>query len=239
MDIDRVDRQGCVEPPRWTHTIIGEAAYDYHTYKNYIKAAEFTLFENYKSFKDSGWAVPTYPQIYDYYRIDKAFLVNGKTISVYPKFSKGLNEVNARIGSMKQVNINMIVTNNNDKYIYALSKRWKGLKKNDLVIIIGTSDFHKIDWVRAASWSKKDMVHVLIRDDIMAIGSLDSTDKIIATIDKDVRENYLRREMKEFEYLKNQVKIAAGWWWFIGIFVVVAGVSLIVCAIKFDWFGDE
>ena len=238
-DIGRVDRQGLVEPPRYTQSIIGEPAYDYHTYKNYVKAAEFSLFSENKNFNDSMYTVPTYPQIYDYWRIDKAFFVKGKSVSVNPVYSKGLGEINARIGSTKQVNLIMIATNSNQNEIYAISKKWKGLKKNDFVIVVGTQDFHKIDWVRAISWSKKDMVHVLVRDDIMAIGSLDSSTKILATIDKDVRENYLRREMKEFEYLKDQVKINPGWWWFIGIVIVLGGVTLIVCAIKYDWFGDE
>lgn len=238
-NIDRVDRQGLIEPPRWTVVAIGEPAYDYHSYDNYVKAAEFSIFKENRSFNDSSYTIPTYPQIYDYYRIDKAFTVNGKSIQVNPVYSKGLGEVNARIGGIKQVNLIMIVTNADNKYLYAITKRWQGLKKNDFVIIVGTQDFHKIEWVRAVSWSKKDMVHVLVRDDIMAIGSLDSTSKILNTIDKDVRENYLRREMKEFEYLKDQVKINPGWWWFIGIFVVVAGIGLIVCSIMFDWFNDD
>jgi hypothetical protein len=238
-DISRVDRQGIAEPPRWTEVVIGEPAYDYHEYKNYVKAAEFSLFKTDLSFKDSLYTVPPYPSIYDYYRMTKAYYVNGNHVGVNLPLSKGIGDINARIGSMKQVNITLIATDAGDKYPYALSKKWNGLKKNDFVILIGTKDFHKIDWVRAVSWSKKDLVHVIIRDDIMAIGTLDSTTKILTAIDKDVRENYIRREMKEFEYLKDQVKINPAWWWFIGIFVVVGGVTMIVCAIKYDWFNEE
>lgn len=234
-NIERIDRQGCSEPPRFTETVIGEVAYDYHSYKNYIKAAEFSLFST-KNFNDSMYTVPAYPEIKDYWRMDKAFVVNGKSISVDPVYSKGISEINARIGASKQVNITMIITNADQKEVYAISKRWNGLKKNDFVIVVGSQDFHRIDWVRAMSWSKKDMVHVVVRDDIMAIGSLDSSNKIISTIDKDVRSNYLRREMKEFEYLKDQVKINPVWWWIIGIVVVVMGIGLIVCAIVYEWF---
>ena len=240
FDIERVDRQGCSEPMRWTQTVIGEPACDYHTYQNYIKAAQVNLFNKYEAVNDSLYTIPAYPSITDYWRMDKAFYVNGKSIQVPVEYSKGIGEINSRIGAMKQVNITMIVTNaSQDKYPYAVSKRWKGLKKNDFIVLVGTSDFHKIDWVRALSWSKKDMVHVLVRDDLTKIGTLDSTTKILSAIDKDVRENYIRREMKDFEYLKSQVKIADGWWWFMGFVVIFGGITLIVCAIKYDWFGDE
>ena len=64
FDIDRIDRQGCGEPPRFTRVSIGDPTARAHSFTNYVKANPWSLFrrEGYQK----KFAIPKYPsKVYD------------------------------------------------------------------------------------------------------------------------------------------------------------------------------
>lgn len=206
IDIDTVDRQGLREPPRWTQVQVAEPVAFSHNFDNYIKASPDTLFRYQglvEKYKDK---LPAYPlHIYDYYRIDRVVLVNGAALPDLPTWNQKLSEINGRLGPTKQANIVMVVAKAMpDDYFYALSQHWLGGKKNDVIVLLDTADGTRIDWAGVMSWTDRQILKVALRDDLMAVGTLDAN-QIFPVIEQQVSTLFVRKQMKDFEYLTGQI----------------------------------
>jgi len=198
LDIDRVDRQGVNEPPRFTAVKIGEPAAIEHHYTNYIKANPDSVLRR-RGVKVSV-PIPPYPQVYDYYRVNR-YIPIGFNDQYQEWWNKLLAEANGDLGPSKQVSITVIAVKSADSnYEYALQEQWNGGKKNELTIMIGVPEYPKIAWARVVSWSTSEDMKVELRDAIMQIGSLDPT-AIMAKVVPTVRDKFQRRHMRDFKYL--------------------------------------
>lgn len=204
--IETVDRQGLREPPRYTAVAIGEPVAYSHSFTNYIKASPDTLFRYQGLIEKYKDKLPTYPtEIFDYYRINRVVLVNGAALPDLKDWNQKLSEVNGRMGPKKQANIVMVVSKGlPDDYFFALSQHWLGGKKNDVIVVMDTSDGTKLDWVGVMSWTDKQILKVSLRDQLMDIGTLDR-DKIFPVIESQVDTLFVRKQMKDFEYLAGQI----------------------------------
>jgi hypothetical protein len=201
--IDAVDRQGLVEPKRWDAAYLGEPTAETHTFTNYLLAAPDNVLLRYESPKGFEKVIPAYPSgIHDYYRCNRFLLGGAVPVKGENDWRWLLDKLNADLGSAKQVNIIVILAATADpRYEFALQKAWVGGKKNDLVVCIGVTKYPAIDWVRIISWTTDASVKVLLRDDIMAIGTLDKRDDIMGAIRKEVTVHFQRRHMKDLKYL--------------------------------------
>lgn len=199
--IDRIDRQGKREPPRWTAVQINEPVSRGNSYVNYIKAAPDSLFSK-TEYAHNKWIdkVPLYPNsFYDYWHIDRVFGVEQPRV-----WNEYLHEKLKEVGPAKQANVVIIVANADETYADAINYRWLGGKKNDVVVVIGSADKKNIDWVKVVSWAKDNVFHVRLRDSLMEAKVLEPVQTIDLIIDH-VWKGFKRREMKEFEYLKFQI----------------------------------
>lgn len=74
LTIDRIDRQGAHEPPRWTVVMPGQPVAMDHGYTNYVKAVPESVFRVdtiYSKEKLKNIPVPGYPlNVYDYHYVD-------------------------------------------------------------------------------------------------------------------------------------------------------------------------
>ena len=212
-DIDTKDRQGLIEPERWTQVVIGEPVSDTSTYINYIKGAQASLF-NLKKYAKETATVPAYPSnVYDLWKINRVVPM-GVNMSNINDFNYGIGEILKDLGGTKQVNVVMAVTNKPLDYAYAIRNAWLGGKKNDVVIVVGATSYPKIDWVHVFSWSKEEMVNVKIRDDLMVLGTMQDSADVLEIVKNDINKHYQRKSMSEFEYLKNEVEPSETviWW---------------------------
>ena len=202
VTINTVDRQGLVMPPRWGAIYVGEPTAFSHGFTNYIKAVPNSVLRRRGTTDKFKSRIPSYPKgVQDYYRCNR-FLSVGVPVNHPDQWNWLLNEVNADLGAVKQVNVILVVVNTNDSdYQYALEESWLGGKKNDLIVLIGSTQYPKIDWVRIISWSTSEDLKIILRDRLQAIGSLDLRDSIIAAIRQEVRARFVRHPMKEFKYL--------------------------------------
>ena len=226
-----------------TKYIIGQSEFiptsTEHKFKNYIKANPNTILRRIGQGNKFDNLIPAYPRVKNRIECDR-FLPMGLQISNGVNWNKKLSEINGRLGAKKQVNITIIVANTADSsYIHALEEKWLGGKKNDFVIIVGCTQYPKIDWVRMMSWSQSEDLKVELRDKIMDISSLEKRDEILENVELYINQKFVRRKMADFEYLM------AGWqppvgtllWLFVVGFVTSVGLTIYFYVA--DPFGDE
>lgn len=218
VTIDREDRQGLIEPPRWDAAFPGEPFSAEHHYVNYILANPDTVLlggkgdvEKFKSL------IPEYPRVFDYYRVDHVINM-GVPLPNQQAWNWLMNEADKTLGPRKQANVLLLFVKTADPtYTLALKDVWFGSKKNDLVVVIGSVDGHKIEFADVVSWTPREDLKVELRDAIEKIGTLDQRDQIVATITDITNSKFQRMHMKDMEYLMRsfQPSGAAMLWSFI------------------------
>ena len=237
--IDRVDRQGLDQPSRWTRAKVGEPYSDSHRYINYIKAAPDTLFRHQglvEKYKDK---IPNYPdKIFDYYRIDRMITVN-KSLPDLNEWNRNLSDINRDIGQARQVNMIVVIANNLPiEYFYALEQAWIGAKKNDVVLVIGTNDNNEITWTETMAWTTNQLFKIKLRDQIMDLKTIDR-EKIISILKEEVSSGYIRRPMKDFEYLKASITPSVSEWVVSLILGILASIGISYWVYTQDVFDEE
>lgn len=239
ISIDTEDSRGLIEPKRWTIVNVGDPYAKTSSYVNYVKGAKDSLFNLEKYNKGQLNTVPEYPsKIFDLYKINRVVDI-GANVNNLQEINDGISNILRTLGSTKQVNIVMAITNKPRDFAFVVRDKWLGGKKNDVMIIIGASNYPKIDWVEVFSWSKNQMVNIKLRDDITELGSMSSINVLMGVISDDVNNHFVRKTMKEFEYLDGQIQPSATViYWALGIGVLLSLV-LTICGIKFDIFGTR
>lgn len=239
ITIDRVDRQGVNEPRRWTAVKMGEPVSVTHSYKNYIKASPGTLFRHQGLRDKYASSIPKYPQdVYDYYRLDRLVTV-GVGVDNAKAWNHELSRINADLGRPKQVNmIVVLVKNMPDEYYYALEEAWIGGKKNDAILVVSVDDRMKPQWASVMAWTSNELFKVKLRDDIMDEQVIDRN-TLMTALATNVSKYYVRKPMKEFEYLSAQITPSSTEWVVTLVIALLAAGGLTwFCQVN-DVFGDE
>ncbi len=221
--INTVDRQGLIEPPRWTAVTIGEPFTTTQSYQNYIKAAPESLFKRVKAEKYLG-KVPDYPQtVYDYYKMDR-FVTVGVTVQNVKEWNEGISNILRKLGPTKQSNIVLVVTKEPKEFADSLAYKWLGGKKNDIVVVVGVSTYPEIAWVSVLTWSKFSLFEVKLRDLLLDHKVLDVA-QTLKDLDETISMYYTRKPMEEFKYLENEFD-PPSWviWLAIGVSILLTGV---------------
>ena len=200
------------DPSRYTVIQPGDACSDTHTYTNYVQAVPNSLFASVKGSLMSQYAnmLPKYPDdIYDLYKINR-FVQVGFAFTDSAQWNEDIALALRDLGPQKQVNLIVVVAKTLDPdYAFALQQHWEGVNKNDVVLVIGSQDGQKIDWVRTLSWTKEEIFKIQLNDRIQELGIIDRT-KIIPIVTDQIGKNFVRRRMREFEYLKGEID-PPGW----------------------------
>ncbi len=231
FSINTTDLQGLQEPSRWTAIQIGEPYATTGHYKNYVKGNSSTLFIKHGFLAKYKGKIPDYPNhIYDYYHLDRVVAV-GAPVADTMGWNRALEQINADLGAPKQCNVILVVVNDlPEDYFYALQEAWLGGKKNDIVIVCSQGADGRFKWVQTMAWSVNSMVKVKISDDLMALGSLADRNKLLSTVDSDVRSFYNRKSFKEFEYLAQTAPLSSLRYILLVLFAlaVAIGVSYVI-----------
>lgn len=237
LEIQRVNRQGTSEPPRWTNVIVGEPASSTQSYINYVKAAPKSLFAMEQLESDTpkyGALIPKYPVIYDYYRINRVVQV-GTTYPQAKELNDNLNMALRSLGASKQVNINVLFVKTADtNYRYALERAWLGGKKNDVTVILGLNPDNSFSWVDTMTFGKNagnELLAVVMRDRIKAVASnqqLGNAGVLSDAIIRSVTSDFHRKSMEDFKYLKEDYSpnSAAIIWFIIIQLLVLTGTTI-------------
>jgi hypothetical protein len=202
--IDRIDRRGLDMPPRWGVAYLGEPFAASHSYTNYILAnPDSVLLGGKGDVKRFASLIPPYPSnVWDYYRAQHVLNAGGAPVADWQSWEWLLREVNGDLGPMKQVNIIVLFVKTADPaYTLALKDAWVGGKKNDVVVVIGTLDGKKMEFVDVVSWTPKFIYKIELRDTLYKIGSLDRRDDIVSAICTVTVGKYERMHMSDYKYL--------------------------------------
>ena len=235
--ISRIDRRGLSEPPRWTSAKVGDTTSSRHSYKNYIKGSPDSLFTT--GFNDQAYQqkLPPYPMnIYDYHRLDRLVTV-GVPISNRKAWNQGISEISSELGSSKQVNLVVVLTNLPQDYFQTLNRHWLGGKKNDAIPVIGVDADNNIRWVEVMSLSNEEF-KIRLRNELLSTNKLD-INITLPTIKRVISESFKRRPMKDFAYLKSAVQPTEKQWIWGLIISFLLSIGLGLFFYYRDPFNDE
>lgn len=213
VNIQRIDRRGSDEPPRWTKVRIGEPFSSQRSYTNYIKAAPDTLFRHQGLQEKYKVSLPDYPDdVHDYYRLNRVVLVGSPPITEAQKWNESLSELNSRIGSQKQVNIILVLSKNKPRdWFYALEEKWVGGKKNDVVLVANLDDTGKPMWVEVMAWTTHPLFKIKLRDSFLELTKVEK-DATISLLEVNILKYHKRKPMADFEYLKASITPSVTQW---------------------------
>jgi len=206
--LDRTSRSVYHEPDPSRYTVVqtGDPAAKTHQYTNYVQAVPNSLFTPAAADLKKKFAglIPAYPdKIYDLYKVDR-FLTPGWSIADTAAWNADISNILRDLGPKKQVNLIVVVAKTDDpNYEYALRDAWEGANKNDVVLIVGSTQYPKIDFVRVLSWTKNETFKVQLRDAVMDKGTIDRS--LVTMCASQIEQNFVRRQMKEFEYLSGEI----------------------------------
>jgi hypothetical protein len=207
IKIRRVDQQGIDEPPRFTEAHSGDPVSQDHYFVNYVMGAKDSLFntrEQKTLIARYQSVIPSYPDnIYDYYKINRVLLVGNVPMDElkHNAWNQQLSLMLRPLGPRKQVNVIIVLTTVQDpNFANALRAAWLGGKKNDVVAVIGTSHYPKIDWARVFSWTDNEAFKIQLADALQDQGTLDPVDTT-TLIGGWVNRDFHRKHMKDFNYL--------------------------------------
>lgn len=203
--INRIDRRGIKEPPRFSKVEVGEPFARSKIFTNYIKASPNTLFKNPESliapFKGQ---LPDYPSVYDYYRIDRVY---GVGVKVDNTLNIMLNEMMRKWGPLKQANIIAVFVSEayTQEYYQALNAYWLGGKKNDVVIVAQLKPDNSIGWTRVFSRAEKAVFDKSVEMDVSNMGQFTPT-AFVKIIDNNINERFKRIDFEQYQYLLEDVR---------------------------------
>lgn len=238
INIERVDRQGLEEPPRFTAVRVGEPTSQSYSFENYIKAAPGSLFRHQGLIEKYKGKLPEYPaDIYDYYRLNRVVAI-GFSLPNSGGWNTMLSTVNGALGVHKQVNVILVLVKGQPlEYYSALEQYWLGGKKNDVIVIMGVDDSSttlKATWTQVMSWSNKEIFKVTLRDDLTDLSdkkglTFESVGDIIIM---DVNKYYVRRHWEDFKYLMSSAT-PTKWQW------ILSFIFSLLLAVGLSWVFDQ
>jgi len=225
-------------PSRWEQIVVGEPTAVEHSYDNYLKAVDSTVLIRKGVAQKFPGALPGYPDVYDHYRVRRVLTV-GANVPDVVGLNKKLDEMNADLGRAKQVNMMLIVTNQPDQfYVEGLREHWKGGEKNDLVVVIGAPDFPKIAWADVMSWTDAEEVKLGIRNKILELGTFDGN-AVLDIVKVEVSTKFVRKQMKDFEYLKASIEPPSWILWLTFFLSVAASIGMGIYFYRNDLFQTD
>lgn len=206
VTINRIDRQGTQEPPRWTAVKIGEPFSKEDSYFNFIKAAPFSIFN--RDAIESTEVIPPYIGVHDYYRINRV-VKHGVANFNTDVLNSRLNDALRSLGPQKKANIVVVFHSRDSKYAEIVKAKSLGGKINDITVLIGLNKDNTFKSVDVWSWSKSDMANVVIRDSLLSVAKVDQ-EAIAKAIVDGVSKYYVHRSIEEFQYLEEEVSPSEG-----------------------------
>jgi len=235
--IDRVDRQGTKEPPRFSKVKIGEHAAVSNTYVDYLKGIESSLLyrKNHKIVKEYERLIPSYPRVFDYYRT-RPVIFSGISVDNAERkmYNDAMHDVLKEIGNSKQVNIIVVIVDSeNPEFAEYLRNDWHNGRKNDQIVVIGAPEYPKVEWSYSFGWSKKQDVNPSIDYDVTRLEHL-SPEALAETVKTNVVKHFKRRPMEEFKSYLWETEIEL--WKFVLVFFLQIAFN---AGLSYWWYRND
>lgn len=168
----------------------------FHSYHNKLKPKQTTSLYKYEG-KITDYNLPKYPKsTIGYIGINRAINFNQQTNELLQQINSNLNYVHN-----KQVNLMFVKFSNEPKdIVYALQDYWNNGNKNDYIVVCIENN-NIIDFVHIISWTESYDLNIKVENYLT--NQTDSDwDKKIQDIGNLIIDNYTRKEMKDYDYIK-------------------------------------
>lgn len=231
ITIDRVDSQGATEPPAYRDAKIGGIAFKNHSYTDFIKANENSLFnhkseavelENDPIFKK----LPSEPRIYGEYKYNRVVVIGDVGGGIREKgreWRKAFDNDLKNLSKKLQANVVVVLSNNlNDSLYHKIIVKWNGGAKNDIILFYNIGKDGKVEWFRSTSFMdgfENNNMHSLLR--IESLGK-DFDMKLYDKTIEIIKNNFHRHSM---EQEKAQLDSYSAPWWMIGLCLLIGCLS--------------
>ncbi len=191
-----------------------------HSYTNYVTAAKNNVIhtkdlqENIDILIKSGKLKPypsEYEGIYGEKKLDRIIDTVGINTG---NLINELDLASIEIGAKKQANPIIYITDLDRSFKNSLEFYWNKAKKNDIILVLGIDKFGKIEWSDVITWTNNTdfIVDCGINFQNLEVST------ILPVFTKLIHDEYIRKPMKEFEYLKENITLE--WYW---QFIIILG----------------
>lgn len=199
------------DPSIFINAQIGEHCAKRNNYVNYVKASPDSLFNfvqhktALEKFKNN---VRQYNQnVYGLYKYNHVW-ASHIPLQEQENWKNAIADYLKHVGNDLQMNIQLIITPIEDPtYRYAVESVWNGGKKNDLVILVGSKNYPNIDWVDSftfANSKSNEKVVAQLNSELRELKQF-TIKNAMPVIKKITQANFKRVQMKEFNYLMEDV----------------------------------
>jgi hypothetical protein len=172
----------------------------------------------------SAWSFPKpaeeagTPKLYEYPRNDDRWNSDRLLGTALSIGNYQWDQMNARIGESKQVNVIAIGFGNLPASVaFQQQAKWIGGKKNDLVLCYGGASPAKADWAEVFGWSESELCKQRLKT-ILLENAL--TPSIIPIIEAEVIKDYKPKDWTKFDYLTIEPPLSAYILYFLTVFTV-------------------
>ena len=130
------------------------------------------------------------------------------------------------LGPRRQVNIIVYCVNTADQgFAYALEEYWVKGKKNDVVVILGITEFPSVDFCYVMAWTKNEEFVISLRNSILNLSSISDGNELAKLIVDEISSptghgGFIRMPMASLEYLIADIKLPI---WCQVIIIVIGG----------------
>lgn len=151
----------------------------------------------------------------------------------FSALNDSVNDVNAVYGPRKQIHVFILLYKNRSPEICQLQRNyWQGGNKNELNICIGIDSSNQIEWASVFSWTPNTIIHLNIEQYLQdRIGSSIESVEFENFLRNEIRENWVRREFEEFQYISVKVPVLFA---FVPGFIALAFFTITLIAIHYE-----
>ena len=219
-----------VNPRAYLDAKVGEACSRTRSYQNYILASPDSLF-NSSEFRNKSFdtIIPAYPRLHSIYKMKHALTRDGAVPSGdVQKWTHQIREHLKVRNATTEPNVLFVFTKSTDRnFRYALERNWLGGKKNDLIVVVGTSVYPNVDWVEVVTLggtSGNELTAVKIRDRLeqMVLEPEAVVKETFSMIDK----HFDMKPITDFEYLKDEQQITFWQGFFVVLLSIIASIII-------------
>lgn len=229
-EIDRINRQGTKEPPRWTSVEKGDPVTSTYYTENWLKATDNLLLPKRVELTEQQIAeLPKPPYVFDYYN---ANLVTDLLPVTIPVDTKGWNEKvrlwERKAGPEKHVSVWLILTDKEPSFSDRLLWHIRGGQKNEVIMIYGVNSEGRVSWFRAHSFANGMNNNTMLQKLRQAALGNKLDDSVVEAQLDTILTDFKRQPGKEFKDLIFESLSVS--WWLIGILLLIQTAVLIFVA---------
>lgn len=215
VDIDRIDRRGSKMPPMFDAVKIGEPMTEERSQYNYVKMATKSIYNNSNRNRtlelQKYGPAPARPAAYRYFGSNLVIDTTGRFGGAF------MGELNTKLRTFLGTHVhgvtnNLIVvfTDHDVGYSKYLEYEWLNGSLNEEVVVIGFKPkTNELAWVKPFGWSTNSMVHIMIRDNIMGLNSIETPDKLVYAITESMK-HFSKKSQTDLKYLDAHQDVS-GW----------------------------